>query len=266
VRTYTHFFPSQSQSKGAVLLVHGAGEHLDRYRWVIEQWNQVGFDVYGGDLPGYGRSEGKRGHINSFEDYLQAVDDWYQELTEKTGQEPFLFGHSLGGLISARFMETKRRKVKGVVLSSPCFGISMEVPLWKQQIAKGLNIIYPSFVMSAGIKPEFVSRNQNILQEYATDPLNTKGASIRWYMELEKNLLENSLEKDSFPEVPLLIHQAGRDLVVDASKVKSWFDQSLIKDKTYKEWPGLYHEILNEPERNLVFAEIYHWMKQRIEK
>ncbi|MBP1933924.1 alpha/beta hydrolase [Ammoniphilus resinae] len=265
MRTYTQFFPSPCDSKGAVLLVHGAGEHLDRYQWLIDRWNQVGFDVYGGDLPGYGRSEGKRGHINSFEDYLQAVDDWFQALTKKTDSEPFLFGHSLGGLISARFMETRKRKVKGVVLSSPCFGISMKVPPWKQQIAKGLNMIYPSLVMSAGIKPEFVSRNQSILQVYSTDPLNTKGASVRWYMELEKNMLVNRQENHCFPDVPLLIHQAGHDLVVDAAEVRSWFDQSQIKDKTYKEWPGLYHEILNEPERDLVFTEIYRWMKQRNE-
>ncbi|HJV44920.1 MAG TPA: lysophospholipase [Bacillota bacterium] len=260
MRTYTKFYSADKDDKPPILLVHGAGEHLDRYLWVVNKWNEAGFSVLGGDLPGYGRSEGKKGHIDHFDDYIQAIDSWYEELRKYSNHRPFLFGHSLGGLVVARFMEERRREVTGVILSSPCFALAMEVPSWKGWIAKALNKIYPSLVLSAGIKPHYVSRNKEITEKYRMDPLVTKGASVRWYTELVSTMEANYEQLSLFPQVSLLIHQAGSDYVVSAQKVRQWFESVPLKDKTYRDWPELYHEILNEPEREEVIAEMIKWM------
>jgi lysophospholipase len=266
MRTYKKFYPTKKDHSGNILLVHGAGEHLDRYLWLINRWNEAGYSVFGGDLPGYGRSEGKKGHVDRFEDYLQAVESWYIELRAQTDVLPFIFGHSLGGLVVTRFMQTKRPEVAGVILSSPCFSLKMAVPAWKEWIAKVLNHLYPSLVLSSGIKPGHVSRSKEITDRYAMDRLNTKGASVRWYRELVAHMELNRQQQRLFPDVPLLIHQAGSDYLVNAENVNHWFKELQVTDKSYHEWPELYHEILNEPERDEVFAEIISWMEARSTK
>lgn len=263
MKTFTFYSPALGNSRGALLLIHGAGEHIGRYRWAVEQWNRANYDVLGGDLPGYGQNEGKRGHVDRFEDYIDTVNHWYDMLRSASPHLPFVFGHSLGGLIAARFMETKQRAAAGVILTSPCFGVKVKVPAWKEMIAKTLNILYPSLVLSSGISPHKVTRNQEIVLQTSQDPLNAKGASVRWYRELMKHIELNWLERESFPDIPFLIQQAGDDNITDKAEAHHWFETVSLQDKTFREWPGLYHEVLNEPERQLVMNDILEWMSLR---
>lgn len=263
MKTYTSFSPAMGNSRGSLLLVHGAGEHIGRYSWAVEQWNQAGYDVWGGDLPGYGQNEGKRGHIDRFEDYIEAVNGWYDRLRSASPHLPFVFGHSLGGLVVARFMETKEREVAGVILTSPCFAVKVKVPAWKEMIAKTLNVLYPSLVLASEIRPHEVTRNQEIVLQTVADPLNAKGASVRWYRELMNHIEHNWRERGSFPDVPFIIHQAGDDIITDKMEARKWFESVHLQDKSFREWPGLYHEVLNEPERQFVMNEILEWMSLR---
>lgn len=90
-----------SEPRGVVVMVHGAGEHHGRYEWLAKKWNEHGFDVIMGDLPGQGKTRGRRGHIQSFQQYLDAVEEWLDATREKR-LPILLLGHSMGGLISIR--------------------------------------------------------------------------------------------------------------------------------------------------------------------
>ncbi|WP_167577996.1 alpha/beta hydrolase [Ammoniphilus sp. YIM 78166] len=263
MHTNTVFSPGKGSVWGSILLVHGSGEHVGRYQWAIEQWNKAGVDVLGGDLPGHGKSEGRRGHIHSFEEYIHAADQWYQELVNRNGQLPFVFGHSLGGLVVSRLMETKRPQVKGVLLSSPCFGLKIKVPAWKASIAQMLNVVYPTLTLRSEVTSKDVTRSEDVRKMIDSDPLNVKGVSVRWFRELETHMQKNWEERENFPDVPLLIQQAGQDLITDASRSRKWFEQLSLKDKNFIEWPGLYHELLNEPEKQEVHRKMVEWMKSR---
>ncbi|RKD21694.1 hypothetical protein BEP19_13745 [Ammoniphilus oxalaticus] len=261
MQTYKTFYPTSAPKVGSLLLVHGAGEHIGRYAWAIEQWNRAGYDVLGGDLPGYGRSSGKqKGHIDRFEAYIEAVADWYEELRCRDSVPPYLFGHSLGGLVIARFLETHQPIVRGVVLSSPCFGLSVKVPPWKQSLAKALNVVYPKLTLGSEIDSHLVTRNEQIIKRDETDPYLIKKASVRWYNELLLHMQLNWQQLDRIPQIPLLVHQAGGDRITDKSETKKWVEQLPIGQKWYREWPGLYHEVLNEPERAQVIQEMINWM------
>lgn len=264
--SYTSFSKGRGPVWGSILLVHGSGEHVGRYKWAIEQWNQAGLDVFGGDLPGHGQSPGKRGHIHSFEEYIEAVNDWYDALLERSDHTPFVFGHSLGGLIASRFMEIMKREARGVLLSSPCFGLRVKVPSWKEWIAKSLNVLYPSLVLPSEVKSELVTRSKEIRDALETDPYRVEGVSVRWYRELQINMQRNWEERHQFPDVPLVIHQAGDDAVTDPRAAKKWFESVQFRDKRFKVWPGLYHELLNEPERQEVMNDMVAWMKEKTNK
>jgi lysophospholipase len=77
--------------------------------------------------------------------------------------------------------------------------------------------------------------------------------SVRWYRELVKAIQIAHEKIADLPDLPLLVMQAGDDKIVDKTAVKAWFDQLSLSEKVYKEWPKLYHEIFNEPEREQVF-------------
>lgn len=261
--TFTLYSKGKDPVWGSILLVHGSGEHVGRYKWAIEQWNQGGLDVLGGDLPGHGQSPGKRGHIQSFNEYIEAVNDWYDALRERSDHVPFVFGHSLGGLVVSRFMEINKREARGVLLSSPCFGLRVKVPAWKEWIAKSLNVLHPSLVLPSEVKSESVTRSQEIRDALETDPYRVNGVSVRWYRELQVHMQKNWEEQHQFPDIPLVIHQAGDDSVTDPDVAKRWMEAIAVSDKLFTEWPGLYHELLNEPERDEVMAAMIAWMKKR---
>ncbi|MBM7838387.1 lysophospholipase [Alkalihalobacillus xiaoxiensis] len=248
-----HYF-DVPEARGVVVIVHGAGEHSGRYKWLIEKWNLHGFDCLIGDLPGQGESRGKRGHIDSFKQYIKTVDRWLKHA--RTKQLPIiLLGHSMGGLIAVRtLIERDNTFIQAVVLSSPCLELSMPVPAPKRAAAKMLNHIAPALSMKSGLEPELTTRSEQIREEYARDPLRVTKVSARWYHELSKAMIATRRYPEKMPTIPVLLLAAGEDYVVDKRAGLAWFNHLEISHKMYKEWDGLYHELYNEPEREEVFS------------
>lgn len=240
------------EAKGMIIIVHGAGEHHLRYEWLAKKWNQAGYSVIMGDLPGQGSTKGKRGHISSFSQYITTVEGWFEEA--RRAQVPVhLLGHSMGGLVVIRTMMEKQLPVASVILSSPCLGLAAPPAKAKQLAARAFHQLIPRFQANSGIDGQKTTRNSEIQEAYENDPLRVRKVSLRWYQELVKAMNISHKNVDTFPDVPLLILQAGEDYVVNKFSVRQWFNEVTLIEKTYKEWPSLYHEVFNEPERENVF-------------
>ncbi len=250
--------------RATIVIVHGAGEHHRRYQWLGEQWNKQGLNVVTGDLPGQGTTRGKKGHIRSFNQYIDTVEQWGNE-ANKSGLPLFLFGHSLGGLVVIRtLMERKVSGVQGVILSSPCLGLASPPNFVVDVTTKALNRILPSFLAPSNIKPEHNTRNKEIMEQYRNDPLRVKKVSIRWYQELMKAIKISHKQINKFPNVPLLVMQAGEDYITVKQEARNWFNQLELEEKSYKEWKHFYHEIFNEPEREDVFRYANNFVQQKL--
>lgn len=246
---------TKDEAKGIVIMVHGAGEYHGRYEWVIEQFNLAGYHVLMGDLPGQGTTTRRRGHIDSFDEYITAIEEWIGEAA-RYHLPVFLFGHSMGGLASIRAVTERPFDVKGIILSSPCLGLAKQPSKGIDTLSKVLNKVAPSIKFSANIEPVNKTRNEQVLLRDATDTLIVERVSVRWYRELVNAMKLALLQTDRFPNIPLLVIQAGDDRIVDKHAVRQWFNQIVSHDKMYKEYPGFYHEVLNEPERDDVFKFI----------
>lgn len=238
---------------GVFVLVHGSGEHHGRYEWLIERWRTSGFHVVMGDLPGHGETR-NRGHVDSFDEYIETISDWVGE-AQAYELPVFLLGHSLGGLAVIRTMMEKDLPVRALILSSPCTGLVHPPPKPMKAAASVVNHMAPTFKITIKGSPENpnATRNEERLKKDEEDPFIVREVSIRWYNELEKAMKLVEDEKEKFPDVPVLVMQAGDDKIVDKHAVRKWFNQLQVTDRTYKEWDGLYHEIFNEPERDQVF-------------
>lgn len=255
---------SAKEARGTIVLVHGTGEHHGRYHHVAAYLNQAGWNVYAEDLPGWGRSEGRRGHIESFEDYLSSVREWTSDaLADAKGEKPvYVMGHSLGGLIATRYVQTDKRsgELAGLILSSPCLKLKMAVPAWKAQLAQVLDRVWPTLVIPNGITPDMVSRDEAVQAAYKSDPLNYPKVSVRWFSELNQ-AMENAWADRSRLNLPVMILQAGADTVVDADAVEQFAD-GLPGEPKFQRFAGLRHEILNEPEKEEVLHNIVTWLNE----
>ncbi|NGP44227.1 alpha/beta hydrolase [Bacillaceae bacterium SIJ1] len=238
--------------KGVIVVIHGAVEHHGRYHWLKEHWLEEGYHVILGDLPGQGLSNRKRGHIDSFEEYLKEVHSWLSE-AQSFLLPIFAIGHSMGGLVLVRLLQKHTIPLDGVILSSPALGLRFKPAPPLNVLAKGMNVLMPRLQMSPGLTPNIATRNKHIVDSDSNDSLMLQKVSVRWYSELVKAMELAFKEMSEFPDVPLLIMQGGNDKIVDKQLVKQWFNEYDGTEKMYKEWPGLYHEIFNEPEREQVF-------------
>lgn len=134
---------AKEDAKAIIVILHGAGEHHGRYEWLCSQWVSKGFHVVMGDLPGQGLTRRNRGHIHSFDEYIETIESWVD--AAKAFDLPiYLFGHSMGGLAVIRAVTEKDMPLAAVLLSSPALGIVEKPPVLLDSVSRVINKIYPS--------------------------------------------------------------------------------------------------------------------------
>lgn len=255
------------EAKGTVLLIHGTAEHSGRYEHVAQYLISRGYNVVTGDLPGWGRSPGLKGHIDSFQQYLDAVSAWLLMAHAKLPKDLplFILGHSLGGLVATRFVQeyAHPEEISGCILTSPCLKLKMDVPPWKASLAGILNKVWPTLRMGNEIAPDHVTRDIEMRARYKSDPLNYAKVSVRWFNELQSEM-RNAYLRVKQINLPLLVLQAGSDCLIDPEGIEEFVQQVPHTNKTFISFPGLYHEVLNEPERDQVLETLGDWLDEHV--
>lgn len=255
---------AEGTAKAVIVIVHGAMEHHGRYKWLVQMWKSAGYHVVMGDLPGQGMtSRANRGHIDSFDEYIEEVKKWLDAAYEYS-LPVFMLGHSMGGLITIRLLQEEELDIAGVILSSPCLGLKNQPPKLLNSLSKVLDMVYPTYRVDSRMGPELVTRNKDMQESDLNDSLYVTKVSIRWYRELVEAIKEAFEGIPDTQDIPLLLMQGGEDLVVDKKAVREWFNYSLLSEKQLKEWPKLYHEIFNDPEREDVFRYALSFVETRL--
>jgi len=254
--------------RGAIALVHGAGEHCGRYEHVAVWLNQAGYAVLGQDLPGLGRSPGRRGHIDRFDDYLLAVDGMLDRLRDLYPDRPrFLYGHSMGGLIVVRWLQLRppdsTGRLSGVILTSPCLDLALDIPPALLRAGALLEHVWPTMSQSSRIPAEAVSRSPDVVGAYASDPLVLHTVTVRWAMELQRNM-QAARNGSATLAVPAIILQAGADKLVSPTATRAFAARVAAPFKEYREFDGCYHELHNEPEQGEVLALITAFLNRAV--
>lgn len=250
--------------RGAVVLVHGAGEHCGRFDHVARYLVSRGVAVFGYDQRGLGRSTGKRGHLERFADYLSDLDLALKTAREWAPGVPLgLYGHSMGGLVVLSYALEHPQAAKWVIATSPWLNLAVQVPAWQAGMARVLSRLAPTFTMPSGVPSTYLAHPPEVGIAYDADPYVEKKVSARWYVEL---VAAAARAREAAPRfaTPLLLLQAGDDHLVAAADSEAFFKQAGVQDKTFHLYPGLYHEIHNEPAAPEILAEIANWLEPRL--
>ena len=261
---YYQYWLPENEPEAILLVVHGLAEHSGRYMNVVNCLVPSGYAVYGIDHIGHGKSDGKKGYVQRFEDYTITLKKYFDMVREWHPEKPiFLIGHSMGGLISAAYLLKYQDELSGAVLSGP--GIKVPDNISQAIIFAG-NIL--SFIMpKAGLvqlDAEGVSRDPAVVDAYASDPLVYTGKiTARLGAELLK-AMRRVTEQAPKIRLPIMIVQGSDDKLVDPSGAQLLYDLASSKDKTIKIYNGFYHEVFNEPEHEIVLNDVKIWIEAHL--
>ncbi len=245
----------------AVLAVmHGFGDHISRYEDFALFFKKQRIAVIGLDLPGHGRSSGKRGHISGFPVLLNFVQQLMLETRRRFIDVPIiLYGHSMGGNIIFNYsLRHTSREIRGVIISSPWIRTTILFDRWRESANRLVGRFHPSFSMTVDLDPMELSHDPQVGKLYLEDPIKHAKISIRLYRDLFHSSLwiqENAIKMS----YPLLIMHGNED------RITSWEASTelaeKITDKVHlKIWDGMRHELHHEMEKETILKDQLSWI------
>ena len=261
---YYQYWAPENSPRALLLVVHGAGEHSNRYEDLAQYFTARGYVVAGLDHPGHGKSDGEYGHIERFQDLVDTVEIFHQRVTtDFPGLPQILLGHSMGGLISALYLLQHQREFVGCVLSGPAIKTEVEPGYLQLLLIRCLSLAAPR-VGVLQLDAAGVSRDPAVVADYVADPLvNHNKMTARMVSELLAAMHHIQSEASKII-LPMLLLHGGEDVMAAPEGSRVLCENISSEDKSLKIYPGLYHEIFNEPERDTVLADMLDWCDRHI--
>jgi len=255
-----------TEPKATIVIVHGLAEHSGRFETPARFFAERGIAAHAFDQRGHGRSPGLRVHVSSFDEYrrdLRAAIALAR--LPHPGQPLFLMGHSQGGLVASTYALREPAGLAGLVLSSPFLGLAerSRPSSFLAVTARVLAALRPEALFPNRLDPALLSRDPAVGAAYAADPLVSHTVSAGWYL-AAKRALADAHERAASLRVPTLVLYAGADALVDPEATARWIDEAPREQVEAVRYDGLYHEILNAPEKDDVFRRMAAWIVRAI--
>lgn len=255
---YRTFIPENP--KAIILLVHGIAEHCERYTYVNNILFENNYAVYSFDHRGHGHSDGKRGYVHSFMDFVKDVDCFIDLIKKNYKNIPiFILGHSMGGFVTACYGILHGDKISGQILSGAATG---DIPF----SMKLKSIKFPYILMGQipNAFSDIVCTNRDVVDNYKNDELILKTTTIRLNTQIANvgiKWLKNNMHKYN---CPCLILHGKEDKIVSCNSSTNFYNTISSKDKEIKLYDNLYHEILNEDFKDNILKDIISWLDVKI--
>jgi alpha-beta hydrolase superfamily lysophospholipase len=256
------WLPEQAP-RATVAIAHGVSEHSDRYAHVAERLVASGYAAYALDHRGHGRSGGPRAVVDRLE---HAVEDLRRLIAPARAAHPgvklFLLGHSMGGTIALEHAIDHQDELDGLILSAPAADqeAASRLELWA---ARALAAVAPRLGVFRFDKSD-ISRDPEVVRGYEQDPMiHQGGLPARTVHELSSAIATFS-ERTPTLTLPLLVMVGTGDRIVPPAASRMVHKRASSADKTLREYEGLYHEILNEPERAEVMDDLVGWLDAHV--
>tara|TARA_B110000977_G_C10930927_1_gene437034 strand:+ start:1 stop:846 length:846 start_codon:yes stop_codon:yes gene_type:complete len=246
------------KAKGTLCIIHGLGEHQNRYAHVAQFYSDNGFKVYSYDQRGHGKSEGKRGHTPSLN---YSLDDLERVIKSVSYQNLFLYGHSFGGNVLVNFLLRKNPTyVRGAVLSSAWLKLSIKPRPIELYIAKIMHKLMPSFTQNNKLKSVDLSNELHISKEYEEDPLTHDQISLRLFLEFYP-AGEWALKNADKLSIKTLMFHGADDLIICKSGTEKF-----AQNNTHFIESKIFEDTKHEPHNDIKQADVFEYTLAWLEK
>ncbi|MCT4602283.1 MAG: lysophospholipase [Marinifilum sp.] len=258
------FYPDEN-AKAVIVLVHGIGEHSSRYLHWAEKFVSKGFVLLSYDQRGHGLSEGKRGVISSYEDFMNDMDLVLEKAEEKYPNLPIvLYGHSMGGGEVLNHLLQRSSNYIGVISTSPWIISQASPPKILIPLLRFFNALIPKFRIKTKFDSSLLSHNPEVCRKYDEDEFVHHWVSFRLFVDAYDAgyFVYNAEEKI---KKPLLLIHGDEDEITDSAASK-FFAEKNQENCTFKLWKKAFHELHNEPFNQEVFDYICDWINKLLKK
>lgn len=259
LKIFTHsYLPETIQDH--LCVIHGLSEHSGRYMHLAEYFLPLGYAVHLMDLRGFGRSQGLRGHVDRYSQYLEDLEGFLEYVQSNFSLgKTFLIGHSLGGVIASAFAMTHSRNLGGIILSAPGLKIrylhrSLYGPL------KLLNGIKPKLQLRHTLRSRHLSHDPSVGKAYIGDPLVHPFITPSFFLEFVHMLSFVHRNTHRF-HLPCLILCPTGDRIVNPQGSIEFYQHLKNPLNTLITYPGFFHEIFSEIGNDHVFSDMNSWLE-----
>jgi alpha-beta hydrolase superfamily lysophospholipase len=260
VRIVYDVWTPEATARGVVVLSHGYAEHARRYDHVAQRFGEAGLVTYALDHRGHGRSGGKRVWLKTLSDY---TDDFATLVGIAAADYPNLnrvvLGHSMGGGIVFAYGAAHPNDYSAMVLSGPAVAAQLDVPKPLVLVAKILGRAFPGAKVST-LDADAVSRDPDVVAKYKSDPLVYHDRFPAGIAKALFEVGENQPQLAAKLTAPLLIVHGEEDRLINVAGSQMLVENAGSAEVALKVYPGLYHEVFNEPEKDLVLGDVTSWI------
>jgi acylglycerol lipase len=249
----------KSQAAVTFAVVHGLGDHSGRYAGFADAMAARGMGTFAMDLRGHGASEGQRGHVDSWSQWLDDIGVFIGLVETHAGGEVVPVGHSFGGaaMLSAA-LDRRLRGARRFVVSSPALKAKVAVPQWKINLGEMASRVMPRLALSNEVDPGSISRIPEVVSAYKADPLVHPKISSRMYTEWQRATQE-ILRRAGEIKLPFLILAGTADQLIDPAGSEELHRRAPAMSEL-RMLPGRYHEPFNDVGSAEVFDLIVEWL------
>lgn len=251
--------------RAVIIGFHGLGSHSGLLEFIANQYTSKGFIFYAPDLRGFGTFPGRKGHVDSYDEYDEDLNLLIEQVREGHPDEKlFLFGHSLGAVHAIRYVfKYPNSSIDGSILVCPAVSEQLKVSSATRAIGSLLSKLNAKTYIDNGLDFDILARNPEVIKLYKEDPLRVDKVTPRYAIEGLK------ASKDTFESAyrikhPVLVQQTGGDLIVIPEKNKEFYDRISSEDKTWKLYPDLYHQPYEDEGGEEVLADMFTWIEERL--
>lgn len=260
---YQCWLPS-TDPKAILLAVHGWAEHSGRYTNLVNYFVPKGYAICALDHRGHGKSEGLRGYVERFSDYLDDLKTFFDIVRSEHGDAKiFLVGHSMGGTIATAYSIRNQHDLAGLIVSGVGVKPGSSLSSAIIPLARILSLLLPRLGIMV-LDASAISQDKAVVDAYVNDPLVYRGKiTCRFGAEMLATLRKLPSE---MPEInlPILIMHGTADRLCNLEGSRILYERADSRDKTLKLYEGFYHEIFNEPGHKQVLADMEAWLAARI--
>lgn len=258
---FTQSWVPDDKPRAIVLIVHGYGEHSTRYTHVADALVNASYAVYTLDHRGHGKSEGLQAYFASLDDAVKDLRAYFETIQRQhPGQKIFVYGHSMGSLISLAFTLKYQPDVAGLIITGTALTGEETVAAPLIAIGKVVQRFIPTFPLMPALGLDELASDPSVGEVYGKDPLVYRG---KWRIGMGIGLILAGRDLQAQIQnlkLPLLIMHGEEDKVTPISGSHMVRDKALSVDKTFKSFPKMRHEIHNDFSKGEVIDTMIQWL------